>query len=84
MMAIWGDTLVLFAAALFAVYSVFLKLRIKDQSQIDMQLFIGFVGLWSLVLYWFIGLLLHLTGIEPFQLPSGRAASATIINVGAR
>lgn len=78
-----GDTFAVVAAIQIALYTVFLKFRIKDQSRIDMQLFIGFIGLFILILYWPVGLILHLTGIEPFQIPNGRAATAIFINVSA-
>lgn len=59
-----------------------LKVRIGDESRIDMQLFFGFVGLFNIVVCWPVGLVLHLTGGEVFEWPEGgRMWGAILINV---
>ncbi|TCD69972.1 hypothetical protein EIP91_005561 [Steccherinum ochraceum] len=65
-----GDSLSLLSALFYALYVTLLKVRIRNESRVDMQLFFGFVGLFNILLTWPIGLVLHLTGAEPFELPS--------------
>lgn len=47
-----------------------------------MQLFFGFVGAFNILGFWPIGVLLHLTGLEVFELPSSnKALYAVLLNV---
>ena len=59
----------LLSALFYALYVTLLKVRIRSESRIDMQLFFGFVGLFNILMTWPIGVILHLTGIETFELP---------------
>lgn len=78
-----GDILALVSAFFYAMYVTILKVRIKSESRIDMQLFFGFVGLFNILTCWPLGLVLHLTGIEIFELPPSRKAmTAMLVNVG--
>src|SRR6266700_1473048 len=72
--ATFGDVLALISALFYAVYVILLKVRIKSESRIDMQLFFGFVGLFNILTCWSIGLVLHLAGVEIFELPPSRKA----------
>ncbi|KAF9460780.1 hypothetical protein BDZ94DRAFT_1168927 [Collybia nuda] len=65
-----GDTLALLSAVFYAFYVILLKVRIRTESRIDMQLFFGFVGLFNILLCWPIGMVLHFTGVEHFELPT--------------
>lgn len=77
-----GDALALLSALFYAIYVTLLKVRIGDESRIDMQLFFGFVGLFNIVVCWPVGLVLHLTGAEVFEWPEGgRMWGAILINV---
>jgi solute carrier family 35 protein F5 len=77
-----GDFLALASALCYAAYVTLLKVKIKSESRIDMQLFFGFVGLVNIVACWPIGLLLHITGFEVFELPpSQKAWQAIMVNV---
>lgn len=77
-----GDSLALLSAVFYALYVILLKVRIRSESRIDMQLFFGFVGSFNVLLCWPIGLILHLTGMEVFELPStNQAVAAVLINV---
>lgn len=77
-----GDALALLSALFYAIYVTLLKVRIGDESRIDMQLFFGFVGLFNIVVCWPVGLVLHLTGGEVFEWPEGgRMWGAILINV---
>lgn len=80
---LFGDTLALLSALFYALYVILLKVKIRSESRIDMQLFFGFVGLFSIVATWPIGVVLHLTGLERFELPhTNKTIAALLINVG--
>lgn len=64
-----GNVLALLSALFYAMYVILLKVCIKAEYRIDMQLFFGFVGLFNIVGCWPVGLILHLTGAEIFELP---------------
>ncbi|KAF5377454.1 hypothetical protein D9615_005305 [Tricholomella constricta] len=74
-----GDMLALISAVVYALYVILLKVRIHTESRIDMQLFFGFVGLFNVLTCWIIGVVLHITGIERFELPTTRAAIGAIL-----
>lgn len=77
-----GDSLALLSALFYAVYVILLKVQIRSESRIDMQLFFGFVGLFNIIGCWPIGVLLHLTGVEKVELPSsGRVIVGLLVNV---
>jgi len=47
-----------------------------------MQLFFGFVGLFNILACWPIGVILHFTGVERFELPTtSRAVAGLLVNV---
>lgn len=74
-----GDILALLSSLFYAIYMIYLKVQIKDESRIDMQLFFGFVGLFNIFLCWPVAPILHLLGLEPFELPSTRQAVIAIL-----
>ncbi|KAG0333719.1 hypothetical protein BG000_008936 [Podila horticola] len=67
---LWGDFLALLSAMFYGCYTVMLKVRIQNESRVNMSLFFGFVGLFNIVLLWPVFGVLHWTGIEPFELPN--------------
>ncbi|KAF9940739.1 hypothetical protein BGZ75_005739 [Mortierella antarctica] len=67
---LFGDFLALLSALFYGCYTVLLKVRIQNESRVNMSLFFGFVGLFNIVLLWPMFGVLHWTGIEPFELPS--------------
>jgi solute carrier family 35 protein F5 len=80
-----GDALALISAIFYAFYVTLLKLRIRHEARIDMQLFFGFLGLFNIIACWPIGVLLHVTGAEIFELPQSKSVVAVIlINVSFR
>ena len=81
-MPVLGDALALLSALFYALYVTLLKVRIRSESRIDMQLFFGFVGLFNILACWPIGVVLHLAGVERLELPSSsKAVAALLINV---
>jgi len=80
---LFGDFLALSGALFFAAYVILFKVRVRQESRVDMQLFFGFVGLCTMLFLWPIGLILHLTGVETFELPSDRRTIiGLLVNVG--
>ncbi|KAF8547127.1 hypothetical protein OG21DRAFT_960578 [Imleria badia] len=77
--AILGDILALLSALLYAVYMVFLKVQVKEESRIDMQLFFGYVGLFNILLCWPVALLLHWLEVETLEFPGTREAVMAIL-----
>ncbi|KAG7099324.1 hypothetical protein E1B28_001182 [Marasmius oreades] len=67
-----GDALALTSALFYAIYTITLKVGIKSESRIDMKLFFGFVGIFNIITLWPLAILLHVTGMEKFELPSNR------------
>ena len=64
------------------MYVTFLKVRVREESRVDMQLFFGFVGLFNIVACLPIGLLLHVIHLERFIVPSSkRAVVGILVNV---
>ena len=64
-----GDAMALLSALAYATYITLLKVRVGDESRVDMQRFFGFVGLFNVVFLWPGLVLLHCAGGEPFALP---------------
>ncbi|KAJ7492512.1 hypothetical protein FB451DRAFT_1218604 [Mycena latifolia] len=79
---ILGDVLALISAVFYALYVILLKVRMRSESRVDMQLFFGFVGLFNILACWPIGIFLHLIGAETFELPQRAAIAALVINMG--
>lgn len=77
-----GDFLAFLSTIFYALYVSLLKVRIGDESRINMRLFFGYVGIYNLMSLWILGVVLHLTGIEPFELPqTSRQWGGIITNV---
>lgn len=64
-----GDVMAFVSAVLYGFYAVLMKKRIGDESRVNMPLFFGLVGLSNILLLWPGFVVLHITGIEPFELP---------------
>ncbi|KAI4932876.1 hypothetical protein J4E85_003278 [Alternaria conjuncta] len=76
-----GDVMAFVSAVLYGFYTVFMKSRIGDETKVNMPLFFGLVGLSNILLLWPGFIILHLTGIEPFELPpTSRILNIVLIN----
>lgn len=64
-----GNLLALAGALFYGLYCTLLKWRIRDETRVNMKIFFGFVGLFTLVLLWPTVVLLHFLGWETFELP---------------
>ncbi|KAK4688430.1 solute carrier family 35, member F5, partial [Tremellales sp. Uapishka_1] len=71
---ILGDFAALLSAAFYAVYVVLLKVRVGDEDRADMQLMLGFAGLFNIICLIPVFPLLHYTGWETFELPPTKSA----------
>ncbi|KAJ7706063.1 hypothetical protein B0H17DRAFT_608998 [Mycena rosella] len=78
---ILGEVLALISALFYAFYVILLKVQVRSESRVDMQLFFGFVGLFNVLSCWPVGVVFHLISVEPFELPPRRALAALAINV---
>jgi len=74
-----GDSLAFLSAVFYALYVILLKVRIRKESRINMQLFFGFVGLVNTLCCWPMVFLLNFIGAETFELPTTRQAVIAIL-----
>lgn len=65
-----GDFLALIGAVFYGVYTTLLKVRVGDESRVDMQLLFGLSGLINTLVLWPGVVIAHICGWEPFELPS--------------
>jgi len=65
-----GDFLALVGALFYGVYTTLLKVRVGDESRIDMQMLFGFSGVINALVLWPGVIVIHLAGWEPFELPT--------------
>lgn len=78
-----GDALALIGAVVYGIYSTLLRKSVEDKSgknknknknkskrSLDLHLFFGFVGAFTMLGLWPLLVLLHITGFETFQVPS--------------
>lgn len=68
-----GDMLALLGALCYGVYSILLKLKVKEDSRMDMKLFFGYVGVFNTVILWPSLLVVHYLGLETFELPPAKS-----------
>lgn len=76
-----GDAMAFVSAVLYGFYAILMKKRIGDESKVNMPLFFGLVGLFNVVLLWPGLVLLHLIGVETFELPpTNRILTIVLVN----
>ena len=75
-----GDVLALMAAVFYGLYTVTVKLKVKDDATVNWQLILGFLGLTNLCLAWPLFFVLHWTRLEPFALPSSTILLSLLLN----
>lgn len=61
-MAVLGDCLTLCAAALYAVYTVLIKMMMPEDSESDMMAFFGYMGLINTLIFAPVVLIMQLAG----------------------
>ena len=77
-----GDSLALFSALLYGLYATILTKQVgHDEGRVNMQLFFGFIGIIASIVFLPGFAILHIAGIEKFELPpSGRIWGVVLIN----
>ncbi|KAG5365524.1 putative vacuolar membrane protein [Yarrowia sp. C11] len=66
---VFGDLLALAGAVVYGFYMTLLKVKVGDESRINTKMFLGFVGLFNILLLWPTIPLLDYLGVEKFGLP---------------
>lgn len=65
-----GNLLAVAGAMFYGIYSTLLKIKVQDESMINMKIFFGFVGLFTLLFMWPSLIFLHYMGYEEFVIPT--------------
>ncbi|MCJ1461917.1 hypothetical protein MMC07_000516 [Pseudocyphellaria aurata] len=74
-----GDLLSLASAISYGVYTNVLKKKVGNEARLDMDLFLGFIGVFNTIVL-FPGLVIcHFSGIENFQFPPTRRIWAIVM-----
>jgi len=76
---LWGNILALAGALCYGIYSILLKLNVKEDSRIDMKLFFGFVGLFNFLFLWPPLIIMNQLGYEKLELPPNKSVYIIII-----
>lgn len=74
-----GNILAIAGALLYGIYSTLLKRKVKDESRVNMKIFFGFVGLFTLIFLWPSMLLLHYMQWETFEWPSSKRIICIVV-----
>jgi solute carrier family 35 protein F5 len=77
--ALLGDMLAIASAAVYACYTVFLKVKLGDEDRVNVSLFMGLAGLTSTLTTWPAFFLLHWSGLEVFEWPSSQAWASLVL-----
>lgn len=75
-----GNVLALAGALLYGVYSTLLKRRVRDESRVNMKIFFGCVGFFTLVFLWPSLFLLNYLGWETFEWPNTTRVIIVIVS----
>lgn len=67
-----GDAMAFGSAIMYGMYAIVMKKRIGNEDRVNMPLFFGLVGLFNVIFLWPGFIILHFTGVEPFELPPTR------------
>lgn len=74
--ALWA----VMGALLYAVYLVMVRRRVDNEEKLNMPMFFGFVGFFTIVLLWPGLLIVHLSSQDEFPWPSGTQWSFLVVN----
>ncbi|KAH0945247.1 hypothetical protein HN011_007474 [Eciton burchellii] len=75
-----GVILALVSAFFYAAYIVFLKRKVDHEDKMDIPMFFGFVGIFTLTLLWPLFFILHYGRWEEFEWPNSHQWTFLIIN----
>jgi solute carrier family 35 protein F5 len=79
---ILGNTSALMSAVLYAVYSLYLKISVREERQDSFRYtyLLGFIGLFNLIVLLPVLLFLHAKNIETFNWPDGKIWGLLMLN----
>lgn len=78
---ILGDVFTVISALVYGLYATFLKLKLpSNEDAFSMTKFLGFVGVWNIVLLLPLFPIFHFTGLETFELPNARTLGFLTLN----
>ncbi|CAI4038292.1 hypothetical protein SMKI_04G6340 [Saccharomyces mikatae IFO 1815] len=77
-----GNTLALLGSFGYSVYTTLLKYEISSKGlQLDIQMFLGYVGIFTFLLFWPVLIILDISHLETFELPNNfRILSMVLLN----
>ncbi|XP_049584894.1 solute carrier family 35 member F5 isoform X2 [Syngnathus scovelli] len=75
-----GSLWSLAGALFYAVYVVMIKRWADGEEKLDIPMFLGFVGLFNLLLLWPGFLLMHYAGLEAFEIPGRLVWTYILLN----
>eukprot|EP00760_Papus_ankaliazontas_P033209 PhM_4_TR6236/c0_g1_i1/m.85384/K15289/SLC35F5; solute carrier family 35, member F5 len=67
-----GNVLAVASAFFYGAYTTQLKRSLPDDDRYSMGMVFGAVGVWNTILFWPGLVVLHYTGVEPFEFPDPR------------
>eukprot|EP01083_Nonionella_stella_P255134 876099_1 len=67
---VWGDTMALVSAFIYAIYGTLMKYKITDDTQVNMTLFFGFLGFLNACVLWPFFFLFSASQLESFAWPA--------------
>lgn len=74
-----GDLLALLSAILYGLYTTLMKKRAVNEARINVLLFFGFVGIFTMITLSPGFFILHYTGVEQFELPPTRKITTIVL-----
>eukprot|EP00761_Pharyngomonas_kirbyi_P000547 gb/GECH01000547.1/.p1 GENE.gb/GECH01000547.1/~~gb/GECH01000547.1/.p1 ORF type:complete len:521 (+),score=107.09 gb/GECH01000547.1/:1-1563(+) len=78
--AIYGDMLMLVSAIMWALYEVLYKRVLGDLQTSAVNFYLGFLGIWNLIILWPGLILSNYAEWEPFALPHGESLAFVLVN----
>jgi solute carrier family 35 protein F5 len=75
-----GPILSLTGAVMYGSYTTFMKSRVSEEYPSQVLLLFAFVGFFNFLLMWPMFLIVHYTGLEPFEVPSIQVVGFLILN----
>ncbi|KAJ3444030.1 solute carrier family 35 member f5 [Anaeramoeba flamelloides] len=76
----FGDIISLFSSMVYGVYISLLKKLIPDEKLLSVPMLFGFIGATSFIVFTIFFWILHVTGIEKFEIPSGKEFAVVLLN----
>lgn len=67
-----GDILALLSSAFYAAYITLIRLKLPDEGHVSMAQFLGFLGLFNLLIFLPAALILTFSKLDPFNALSGK------------